>query len=165
MSTVGNVDVESASVRLEVREIELGRGVRRRAERIDLREEVAADAVRVDELVDAALELGGEERVERDPRRWRAAREVRVAHAVAVGGRAAVAVLLGLRVTRSRRNWGRAGERGRAVQRRRRSVPGRARPRCKRARGPRSAVIEERPPHVRNGLWVLHVLRVDKSST
>ena len=43
--TVGNVLSRSASLRAEVRELELGRGAGRVPERVDVGEEVAADAV------------------------------------------------------------------------------------------------------------------------
>ncbi len=50
--------VEVRVCQSEVRELELGVRLGRIAERVDVREEVAADAVGVDELGDAALELG-----------------------------------------------------------------------------------------------------------
>ena len=64
----------------EVRELELGVRVRRVLERVDVGEEVAADAVGVDELGDAALKLGrGDDRLADGLglARWRTAWHVR----------------------------------------------------------------------------------------
>ena len=59
MPTVGNVVSRSASLQAEVRRARARAAPGRRAERIDVGEEVAADAVGVEELVDAPLHHAG----------------------------------------------------------------------------------------------------------
>ena len=58
MPAVEKVLSRSRLAQAEVRELELGGREGGRLERVDVREEVAADAVRVDEVGDAALQLG-----------------------------------------------------------------------------------------------------------
>ena len=74
MSTRGERRVEVGVAETEVREIELGRRRGRLAQRVDVREEVTAHAVRVDEVEDASLDPRGlEHRLGRERHRGRRA--------------------------------------------------------------------------------------------